>query len=75
MASGCPGTKRRLPDIRYEALTAIPTLASSSANGSAERPPDDRLRRTIQYSVKFAFNIGGAAYWMPAFAGMTGLSQ
>jgi hypothetical protein len=24
--------------------------SSSSANGSAEWPPDDRLRRTIQYS-------------------------
>jgi hypothetical protein len=25
-------------------------LTSSSANGSAEWPPDDRLRRMIQYS-------------------------
>jgi hypothetical protein len=30
-------------------------LLSSSANGSAEWPPDDRLRRTIQYAAPFRF--------------------
>jgi len=37
-------------------------LPSSSANGSAEWPPDDRLRRMIQYSVPKMFF---REYWMP----------
>ena len=46
-------------------------MVSSPANGSAEWPPDDRLRRAIQYSETLMFNRDAAAYWIPAFAGMT----
>src|SRR5258708_19425855 len=32
-------------------------------------PPDDRLRRVIQYSGKIII-LDGGDYWIPAFAGM-----
>src|SRR5713101_4942364 len=41
-------------------------LPSSSANGSAEWPPDDRLQRMIQYSVPKMFF---REYWMPRLRG------
>jgi hypothetical protein len=50
---------------------ATTPTASSSANGSAERPPDDRLRRTIQFAVTLDSITDVNVYWMPAFAGMT----
>jgi len=46
-------------------------LTSSSANGSAEWPPDDRLRQMIQYSATPMNFRDGGDYWIPAFAGMT----
>jgi hypothetical protein len=40
-------------------------LLSSPANGSAEWPPDDRLRRVIQYSeTRMRLIQGAAAYWI-----------
>ncbi len=39
--------------------------------GLAFGEPDDRLPRMIQYSEAPMIDYGGAAYWMPAFAGMT----
>jgi len=47
-------------------------LTSSSANGSAERPPDDRLRRMIQYSATPMNFCDGGDYWIPAFRGYDG---
>jgi hypothetical protein len=44
--------------------------ASSSANGSAEWPPDDRLRRMIQYSRAFVINREVAAYWILRLRGV-----
>jgi hypothetical protein len=45
---------------------------SSSANGSRERAPDDKLRRRmIQYTATPIFYAAASEYWMPAFAGMT----
>jgi hypothetical protein len=44
---------------------------SSSANGSAEWPPDDRLQRMIQYAAAVFISREFADYWMPASAGMT----
>jgi hypothetical protein len=37
----------------------------------ARAPPDDRLRRMIQYAATHRLNLICAEYWMPAFAGMT----
>jgi hypothetical protein len=34
------------------------------ANGSAGRPPDDRLRPGIQYAVPLKLNVSGAEYWI-----------
>jgi hypothetical protein len=39
--------------------------------GLAFGEPDDRLQRMIQYAEALAIHCGLAAYWMPAFAGMT----
>jgi hypothetical protein len=44
---------------------------SSSANGSREGAPDDKLRRMIQYAAAPIFYAAVSEYWMPAFAGMT----
>ncbi|WP_159006940.1 hypothetical protein [Bradyrhizobium sp. S69] len=44
---------------------------SSSANGSRECAPDDKLRRMIQYTATPIFYAAASEYWMPAFAGMT----
>src|SRR6267142_2049612 len=49
--------------------TFDPVAASSSANGSAEWPPDDRLRRMTQYSVALECNSDLAEYWMPRLRG------
>jgi hypothetical protein len=37
-------------------VSPFPVYPSSSANGSAEWPPDDRLRRMIQYSETLVVN-------------------
>jgi hypothetical protein len=39
--------------------------------GLAFGEPDDRLQRVIQYSREVDDNREAAAYWIPAFAGMT----
>jgi hypothetical protein len=47
-------------------------LTSSSANGSRECAPDDRLRRMIQYSATPMNFCDGGDYWIPAFRGYDG---
>jgi hypothetical protein len=44
---------------------------SSSATGSRECAPDDRLQRMIQYSETLRIFCYGGDYWIPAYAGMT----
>jgi hypothetical protein len=64
------GDTRCKPRARCVARTPMHTLRSSSANGSRERAPDDRLRRTIQYARDVSDRTGRPRRTgCPAFAG------
>jgi hypothetical protein len=44
--------------------------SSSPANGSAEWPPDERLRRVMQYAAALVKNANALEYWMLRFRGV-----
>jgi hypothetical protein len=63
-------SRREIANVCLMDKSTPHSQSSSPANGSAEWPPDDRLRWAIQYSEAPVMNRKAAVYWILRFRGV-----